>query len=417
GERADAVRRDYGRTLTELFEDRFLKPMREWAQQKGVRFRIQNYGVPPAALASARYADTVDGEGFEWRTLSTSRWASSAAHLLGKSIVSSEGWTWLHSPAFRATPLDLKAEADRHFLSGINQLIGHGWPYSPPQAGTPGWMFYAAGVYSDKNPWWPVMADTSRYLQRVSAVLRQGEPFADVALFAPTEDVWAQFRPGNPRALNLASGIRDAIGPTLVPAILDAGHNFDLADSRTLHEALQRKYRFLVMPPMKSRPDPVDRYVAGGGQVLPGSGNDLAERLSVMADVRFVPPSSSIGFVHRRLRDGDVYFLANTGNRPVTVEAMFSAGSTLFGFPRGPNKLTRSERWDPLTGAIEPLPQGGSSVPLSFEPYGSQMVVFRTDDAGEESRPTSRRAIESIALGSGWKVSVNGKSTENVSVP
>ena len=53
-----------------------------------------------------------------------------------------------------------KAEADQHFLSGINQLIGHGWPYSPPQAGSPGWMFYAAGVYSDKNPWWPVMADT-----------------------------------------------------------------------------------------------------------------------------------------------------------------------------------------------------------------------------------------------------------------
>ena len=27
----------------------------------------------------------------------------------------------------------MKAEADRHFLQGINQLIGHGWPYSPPE--------------------------------------------------------------------------------------------------------------------------------------------------------------------------------------------------------------------------------------------------------------------------------------------
>ena len=34
GERADAVRRDYGRTLTELFEDRFLVPMREWAREE-----------------------------------------------------------------------------------------------------------------------------------------------------------------------------------------------------------------------------------------------------------------------------------------------------------------------------------------------------------------------------------------------
>src|SRR5213594_239695 len=68
-----------------------------------------------------------------------------------------ETWTWLHSPAFRATPLDIKAEADQHFLAGINQLIGHGWPYSPPQAGNPGWSFYAAAVFNDKNPWWPVM--------------------------------------------------------------------------------------------------------------------------------------------------------------------------------------------------------------------------------------------------------------------
>jgi hypothetical protein len=67
---------------------------------------------------------------------------------LGKPVTSSETWTWLHSPAFRATPLDLKAEADQHFLSGINQLIGHGWPYSPPEASRLArLMFYAAGVY------------------------------------------------------------------------------------------------------------------------------------------------------------------------------------------------------------------------------------------------------------------------------
>ena len=59
GERADTVRRDYGRTLTELFEERFLAPMHAWAAKKGVRFRIQNYGVPPATLASCRHADVV----------------------------------------------------------------------------------------------------------------------------------------------------------------------------------------------------------------------------------------------------------------------------------------------------------------------------------------------------------------------
>ena len=81
GERADTIRRDYGRTLTELFEERFLVPMHEWAAKKGVRFRVQNYGVPPASFASARHVDIADGEGFDWRSLSTARWASSSARL------------------------------------------------------------------------------------------------------------------------------------------------------------------------------------------------------------------------------------------------------------------------------------------------------------------------------------------------
>src|SRR5262249_1294625 len=272
--------------------------------------------------------------GFEWRTLSSARWATSAAHLFGHPIASSETWTWLHSPAFRAVPLDLKAEADLHFLSGITQLIGHGWPYSPPQAGAPGWMFYAAGVYSDKTPWWPVMPDLARYLQRVSALLRQGEPVADVALYAPRDDAWSSMRPGSPRFLNLYTTIRDLIGPRVVPAILDAGHSFDLFDDGTLKEAEARNYRLIVLPGAKRIPDAtrrwLDAYVARGGKLIavrrPPAGEwrsletvseeNLSARLAsiVSPDVAIEPRTPEIGFVHRKLRDGDVYFLANTSN-------------------------------------------------------------------------------------------------------
>ena len=93
---------------------------------------------------------------------------------------------------FRATPLDMKAEADQHFLCGINQLICHGWPYTPRRASRyPGWSFYAAAVFDEKNPWWIVMPDVTKYLQRVSYILRQGTPANDVALFLPNNDAWA----------------------------------------------------------------------------------------------------------------------------------------------------------------------------------------------------------------------------------
>src|SRR2546430_1721790 len=121
------------------------------------------------------------------------------------------------------------AGAGQGSRSGCSQLVSHGWPYSPPEAGTPGWPFYAAAVLSDKNPWWPVMPDLAAYLQRVSFLLRQGEPVADVALYAPTDDAWSTFKPGTPRYLNLFLKIVDWIGPKVVPAILDAGHGFRTA--------------------------------------------------------------------------------------------------------------------------------------------------------------------------------------------
>jgi len=115
---------------------------------------------------------------------------------LRPSVTSSENLTWLHSPVFRATPLDMKAEADLHFLQGVNQLIGHGFPYSPKEAGEPGWHFYAAAVLNDHNPWWLVMPDITTYLQRVSFMLRQGQPANDVALYLPTDDAYAGFALG-----------------------------------------------------------------------------------------------------------------------------------------------------------------------------------------------------------------------------
>jgi len=424
GDRSPAVRRDFGRTLTELYEERFLAPMREWASAKHVLFRVQNYGVPPASLASSRYADLVDGEGWHFRTLTATRWASSAAHLLGRPVTTSETWTWLHSPAFRATPLDVKAEADQHFLAGINQLIGHGWPYSPPQAGHPGWPFYAAAVLSDRNPWWPVMPEVAAYLQRVSFLLRQGEPVADVALYAPTEDAWSTFKPGTPGYLNLFVKTVDWIGPSVVPAILDGGHAFDLVDDGLLEKAGGRKYKAVVLPGARSIPESTRRWMAeyaqSGGTVLavrrrpegewpspePVSETDLARRLAaaVPPDVTLSPATPEIGFVHRRLPDAEVYFLANTGNERRTVRARFR------------DATANVESWDPMRGMSEGLDGDGGGVSLAFEPYGSRVVVFRREP-GSAPPARARVVVESQDLRSGWSVSFGDGAPAAVGLP
>jgi len=167
GPQTAALRHDWGETLSELFSQNFLEPFQEWCHQHHVLARVQAYGTPPAQLSSYRFVDLPEGEqGDEaghWNHFTASRWASSAGHLYGGSVISAEAWTWIHSLPFRATPLDFKATADEYFLAVINQLVAHGWPYSPPGVPEPGWHFYAAGALNPHNPWWCAMPDLARY--------------------------------------------------------------------------------------------------------------------------------------------------------------------------------------------------------------------------------------------------------------
>ena len=268
GPSAAAVRRDWGLTQTELVNERYLTPIHDWAIAHHTQFRSQTYGEPAVSMSSNRLVSLPEGEGPQWRSFSFTRWASSASHLYGRPVTSAETWTWLHSPAFRATPLDMKAEADRMLLEGVNQFVAHGWPYTPPGIPEPGWAFYAAAVFNDHNPWWLVMPDVTLYLQRLSYLMRQGTPVNDVAVFLPNDDVYASFSPGH---ASLSDGMAKYVTPALTEQILDAGFNFDYIDE----EAIDRvgiPYSMLVLPHVtRMSPELLEKlaaYKKRGGKVI-----------------------------------------------------------------------------------------------------------------------------------------------------
>ena len=402
------VRYDWGRTLAELIDEHYLTPLNTWARAHHTKFRSQSYGSPAVTLSSNALVDLPEGEGSQWHGgFSFTRWATSASHVYGRPVTSSETWTWLHSPSFRATPLDMKAEADTFFLQGINQFVGHGWPYSPPSAGDPGWSFYAAAVFNDHNPWWMVMPDVMGYFSRMSYLLRQGIPANDIAVLLPEEDAQARFRPGH---VSVTDEMRTLLGPDLVPAILDAGYNLDFIDSAAI-DKVGIKYPVLVMPATERLPLATYQRIAAfaqhGGLVIAvkslpsrvpgvkeGSRDSAAvaemsralmasggKNVKIVAsaaevgaairasferpDVVMNPATPEVGFIHRGLDldSAQIYFVANTDNRPHSFDATFRGA------------MGGAEWWDPFTGKIT---GAGSGPTLHFDlaPYESRVVVF-----------------------------------------
>ena len=393
GRPAADVRHDWGLTLSQLCDERYLTPIREWAHKNNTRFRSQTYGIPPATMSSNALVDLPEGEhGPYWRTFSVSRWAASASHLYGRPVTSSETWTWLHSPVFRATPLDMKAEADLHFLQGINQLVGHGWPYSPAQAGEPGWRFYAAAVFNNHNPWWQVMPDVSRYLQRVSALLRMGKPANDVALYLPTHDAFARFTAGGRTSVD--QSMEALLGTALIPQILDAGYNLDFIDDGAI-SSVGIPHKALVIPNLTRMPAAtqklIDQYKTKGGVVVDLRVGSMAE-LAGQLNPDFATGVPEIGFIHRKLDDGELYFVTNTGNKP--VRALAAVRTTADWQP---------EWWSPDTAKpITAVVQNGRLV-VDLAPYESRILMYSKNPIQGEPAPSDPLTMSDLSLG--WKVS------------
>ena len=433
---AENVRHDYGRTLTELVDENYLTQINDWAHAHGTKFRSQTYGEPAVSFASQARVDLIEGEGPQWRTFSTLRWASSAAHAYAHPVASGETFTWLHSPVFRATPLDMKAEADIDFIMGENSLSFHGWPYSPPaselQQGDPGWSLYAAGVFSDHNPWHPVMPAVTAYITRLSWLLRQGEPANQVAVLLPTDDAWASFAPGK---VSVSAAMQTLLPKELLGAILSAGYNYDYIDAETIRSVGFGAHSIIVVPPTDRLPletaQALQAFVAHGGKVLTvgkrpvhtpsgasepafssmenifGNGNGIPVHADAIVSalhgaakpdlaITSEDPDAinQIGFIRRKLTGADVYFVTNTSNRDISARVQF-------GTP-----YERGVELDADTGK----PLGGptySTQQMALAPYASRVFVFY--EKGHASEVTGNANFtQTLDLSRDWRVSFEG---------
>ncbi len=364
------------------------------------------------------------------------RESASVAHIYGQNLVAAESLT-ASSGAWAWSPATLKPTADKELAMGLNRFVIHTSVHQPLLDKKPGLALGPFGQWFNRNETWAEQAKPwVSYLARSSYLLQQGRFDADIAYFyGEDSNVTAIFGKKSPE--------------------IPSGYNFDYINADALIHVLTFKdgelatpsgmrYRVLALDPhsqqmslpvlkkirdlvqagavvVGARPkdtpslsdDPKEFQSIADQLWSSGSGNsvgkgkvygntslsDVLTEINVPADFDYTKPKADTNllFVHRKLADGDVYFVDNRNDRDESVDATF--------------RLTgkEAELWHPDTGTTEPasfqIANGRTTVPLHLEPWGTVFVVFRKA-AKNSSRTLPKRAETTLTTVEGaWNVS------------
>jgi hypothetical protein len=244
-------------------------------------------------------------------------------------------------------------------------------------------------------------AEIGWYVSRSQYLLAIGRPAAQVALLHPTDSMWMGDKAADDDTLKL------------VTELLEHQIDFDHIDADELANVVTlqggelinlsgQTYRAVIVPTSTViRKDVLKRlrtFAASGGKVIfvgptptmvvdktflnAGGPPDLSFATieptpeitpRVIAalpppDVKLDAPCPSIKYIHRVLKDGDVYFFFNESNETQTRTATLAATG-------------QAQIWDATSGTIQPLAgvmqaAGSVTVPLTLTNYEAKFIVL-----------------------------------------
>ncbi|MBN1997939.1 glycoside hydrolase [candidate division KSB1 bacterium] len=297
------VKYDYRKTLDDLLREEFTKNWAKWASAINIKTRSQAHGSPGNLLDLYATVDIPETESFGPALFDIPglpdvhgypeksghpdplvfKFASSAAHLSGKQLVSAETGTWA-GEHFKVSLAEIKPQVDLLFCGGINHIFYHGVTYSPRNEDWPGWLFYASTNFGPGNPFWQNLPALNKYISRSQAFLQTGQPDNDVLLYFPIHDIWQ-----NPEGLlqpltvhNTADWLTGTDFYAIAQFLWGNGFTFDYISDRLL-ESMQYSsaglvtsdgicYKTIIVPQMIHVPhqtiDKLIRLASAGATVI-----------------------------------------------------------------------------------------------------------------------------------------------------
>jgi hypothetical protein len=402
---------DFRRVQADLMAEHYYDRMHQLARERGMKFYVEGYGAGNFdELRVAGLSDVPTTEFWTrtpWTPNRAVKMVSSAAHVYGKSVVGAEAFTGeFKTSRWLEYPYALKILGDEVSAQGLNHFIFHRYAHQPHPTAVPGVSLGPYGFFFERtNTWFSEAKPWLDYLARTHGMLQQGTYVADVLYF---------------------TGERSPDVSSMALPVMPFGYTYDLVNTDVLLNRVEVKdgeyvlpeggrYKLLVLPPDLKAMRPAllkklrDFVAAGATLVGPRpefsptlSGYPQSEALMLEAArelwrhprvlatatiaealrARGVPPDftyhgrqpdAALSWQHRKLPDGDLFFI---GNRQRRVEEIVGSFRGMAG--------KQPEIWRTETGArgeavVFEKFEDRALVPLRLEPGESAFVLFRRD--------------------------------------
>ncbi|MDR7132606.1 hypothetical protein J2X69_004980 [Algoriphagus sp. 4150] len=448
-EESDIVRRvksDYRETINDLLLTNFTKNWTSWAHNQSKLTKNQAHGSPGNLLDLYAAVDIPECETFgssyfpipglrrdsaDIRNVDPDpimlKFASSAAHLTGKNLVSSETFTWL-GEHFKSSFAQMKPEVEQAFLAGVNHIFYHGVTYSPEDVPYPGWLFYASLNLTQQNSLWPHFNQFNDFIARSQVILQAGKADNELLVYWPVYDVWAD--PKGKMEMITVHAVDEWLHPTEFykqsKKLMEAGYSLDfisddmIGNSEVANGLIktsdQNSAKVLIIPEtefmpietlknilklakngakviFQSKPKSIpglhtdqksiesefnqlwESLSFEGGKPTLGKGeiylsDELGKTLELLGIYRESLVDSGLDFIRRKVEDGSYYFLVNHSSEAIsqTISLNTKAGTVM--------------AMDPLTGKTGLLPSqqaaGGTSVTVHLK--SGESIFLKTFD-------------------------------------
>jgi len=332
------------------------------------------------------------------------RESASVAHLYGQKIVAVESFTTMgFGTAWSYCPENLKPYADLELANGMNRFVIHSTVHQPVDSLKPGLGLMIFGQWFNRHETWAQQARVwTDYLARSCYMMQQGTPVADILIYYGDDSnitaLYQQTGPGVPQGYNYDYVNTDALLHMIEEKddhlVTTSGMNYTLL-------ALGNQNKRMSLKVMKRIAQLVDAGAAVWGEKPEmmaslhdnaAEWNELADRLwdqteprhvycginmqevlnllGISPDMTYTSKGKDVTILslHRKLKEGDFYWLNNRSDDPQLVTASMRISNR------------KPYCWNPVDGSISEVSykirEGRTEVRLEMQPWDACFIVF-----------------------------------------